>query len=79
MDDSTPEAEALYDAMQRHSAEWHAGWLTDSEFYLWSAVVGDGRWPEIGPDARRRAPLLRSLSAAAGGWWTYEGFLPLER
>lgn len=63
----TPEAEALLDAMHAYADEVCAGWLTDMEFYLWSAVVRDGKYASDHP----RAPLLRMLSEAAGGWWVH--------
>lgn len=69
----TPEAEALLDAMHDYSGEFFAGWLCDMEFYLWSSVMCDKRWPEAeDEDARRRAPLLDQLSRMAGGWWYYD-------
>lgn len=69
----TPEAEALLDAMHAYAEDVCAGWLYDMEFYLWSAVKRDGRWPQAdSSDARRRAPLLDQLSRMAGGWWHYE-------
>lgn len=69
----TPEAEALLDAMYGYSEEMFAGWLYDMEFYLWSAVKRDKRWPEAdGNDARRRAPLLDQLARMAGGWWYHD-------
>lgn len=79
----TPEAEALLAVMHAHSDEWCAGWLTDQEFYLWSAVRHDGRWQKVGPCAWGKAHTLKVLAEAAGGWWIWGGpegrtFLPLD-
>lgn len=80
-DKDTPQAEALLDAMHAHSEEMCAGWLTDQEFYLWSAVIKDGRWDAMIDVALVR--LLRLLADEAGGWWVHGGpkgrtFLPLD-
>lgn len=69
----TPEAEALLDAMSAYAEDVCAGWLFDMEYYLWSAVRRDKRWPEAeGGDARRRSHLLDQLSRMAGGWWYHD-------
>lgn len=69
----TPEAEVLLDAMHEYSGEVFAGWLHDMEFYLWSAVKRDGRWPQADvADTRRRARMFDQLARMAGGWWYHD-------
>ena len=68
-DDASPEATALLDAMHAHAEDMCAGWLIDMEFSLWSAVVKDGKYASsVSPSVVRN---LRSLGAAADGWWVH--------
>jgi hypothetical protein len=79
----SPEAGALLDVMHAHSEErCAASWHVGQEFYLWSAVTADGRWPEAQQAQAWEGP-LRDLAEAAGGWWVHGGpegrtFLPLD-
>ncbi len=62
-------AQALLDAMHTYSDELCAGWLNDMEFYLWSAVVRDGKYKRsLDPSF---VSLLRMLASESGGWWVH--------
>jgi hypothetical protein len=65
-------ADALLSAIHDASEDlWCAGWYTDLEFILWSALLGDKRWPRASevPHAARRH--IAYLSGECAGWWVH--------
>jgi hypothetical protein len=61
---------AMGDLSEHH---WCAGWLTGTEYFLWSAV--EGNQPVMwGMDELRQGDIdnLRMLRELAGGWWVWE-------
>jgi hypothetical protein len=68
-----PEAAQLADFMSDLS-EWsnyHASWLIGLEYILWDALVSGPRASGNFPVTARQISVLKSLSAACGGWIAY--------
>lgn len=70
-------ARKLLKLVMKHVSEerYAAGWLIDLEFVLWQELQKPTR---NGLFTFERES-LRFLSLAAGGWWTSERFLPMNR
>lgn len=50
-----------------------AGWLSDLEITLWSAVLHGPRRFGMGEITEGDIAELKRLSEKAGGWWTWQG------
>jgi hypothetical protein len=73
-------AEAL-DLLMRDISEnkWCAVWDCELEYTLWEQINGDGFKAGIGHVRAEDMAQLRHLSKKAGGWWTYDEFVPFDR
>jgi hypothetical protein len=58
---------------------WAAGWLIGLEVHLWAMCCGDriGNYG-MGDVPQSQIEELQQLAADAGGWWTYEEFVPMQ-
>ena len=66
------EAEALLSVVHDISEDmWCAGWYTNLEFILWSAVLGDKRWRQATGFPHLAARRLAFLSSECAGWWVH--------
>jgi hypothetical protein len=80
----TTDVAALRDYMSELSEQaWHAGWMTDLEYALWSAInAGPRRYGQL-ELSTHHLERLRVLSNACGGWVRFddmageEVFVPL--
>jgi len=68
------EAESLLSAIHDMSEDlWCAGWRNDLEFFLWSALQKDGRWPSATMVRGAALRHLTYLAAQCDGWWVHCG------
>jgi hypothetical protein len=72
--------------MMREISEdcWCAGWLTDLEFTLWSAVTTGKMESGWGVEEERDLLRMKYLHELTGGWWIWasgeqrERFVPMD-
>jgi hypothetical protein len=74
-------AALLLDSRIREISEetWCAGWSSEIESDLWEAACGSGDLKYgMGLVTERELASLMDYANEAGGWWTYDRFVPFE-